>query len=71
LLEAGVQGSIVQDPADAMELVTHLRPLLPRDLRERMGTAARLLATGHSLERNCRAVLDVYQEVATRKRKAA
>jgi UDP-glucose:(heptosyl)LPS alpha-1,3-glucosyltransferase len=71
LLDPGVQGSLVDDPADVAELASHLRPLLPADVRERMGTAARALAMNHSLQRNCREVLAVYEEAAGRRRKAA
>jgi UDP-glucose:(heptosyl)LPS alpha-1,3-glucosyltransferase len=71
LLAPGVQGSIVADPADASELASHLRPLLEADVREQMGKAARALAMHHSLGRNCREVLAIYEEVASRQRKAA
>lgn len=71
LMTPGVEGSIVHDPADDVELTDHLLPLLDETQRRTMGSAARTLALRHTLERNCREVLAVYGEVAARRRRAA
>ena len=41
LLTEGVDGSVIADPADDVELAGAIRPLLDRDVRQRMGEAAR------------------------------
>lgn len=63
LIREGREGSIVQDPGDADELAARLRPLLDGATRAAMGDAARQLAMEHTLERNYREVLSVYDEV--------
>jgi UDP-glucose:(heptosyl)LPS alpha-1,3-glucosyltransferase len=71
LISEGVEGSIVDDPGDIDELSARLRPLLDAGLRARMSSAARRLAIKHSLERNCRELLAIYEEVAGRRRRKA
>jgi UDP-glucose:(heptosyl)LPS alpha-1,3-glucosyltransferase len=64
LLTEGLDGFVLEDPADDEALADRLRRLLDADVRRRMGKAARQLALRHSLERNCDEILDVYQEIA-------
>lgn len=71
LMSAGVEGFILDDPADDAELAAALRPLFDARLRHRQGAAARALACQHSLERNCREVLAVYDEVHVRRQRVA
>lgn len=71
LITPGVEGWIVNDPADADELTQCLLPLLEPAIRARMALAARRLALEHSFDRNCRELLAVYEEVAVRRRRAA
>jgi UDP-glucose:(heptosyl)LPS alpha-1,3-glucosyltransferase len=71
LLTEGVDGFVLDDPADDAALAEQLGRLLDADLRRRMGAAARQLALRHGLDRNCDEILAVYQEVAGQKRRAA
>ncbi|MGO9112572.1 MAG: glycosyltransferase family 4 protein [Thermoguttaceae bacterium] len=71
LLTEGVDGSVISDPADDAELAGALRPLFDRELRQRMGEAARKLALKHTLDRNCDQILSIYQQIAGRKLRAA
>lgn len=71
IIRPDVEGYVIDDPADAMELAAAVRPLLDRRRAEQMGQAARRLAAAHSLERNCAEVLRLYEEVAARSRRAA
>ena len=71
LLTEGVDGSVIDDPADDAELADALRPLLDRDARQRMGDAARKLALKHTLDHNCDQILSIYEQIAGRKLRAA
>lgn len=71
LLTEGKEGHVVRDPADSEELVQRLLPLLDPAVREPMAIAARELALQHTLERNCRELMDVYQEIVSSRRMAA
>jgi len=71
LLTEGVDGSVIYDPADDAELAGALRPLLERNVRQRMGDAARKLALKHTLDRNCDQIVSIYQQIAGRKLRAA
>jgi UDP-glucose:(heptosyl)LPS alpha-1,3-glucosyltransferase len=62
LVTPGVEGYIVEDPANADELACYLADLLDAEKRREMGIAARKLAEDHSLERNCDEILAVYRE---------
>jgi UDP-glucose:(heptosyl)LPS alpha-1,3-glucosyltransferase len=71
LVTPGCEGWIVDDPGNPRELAGRIRPLFDPATRERM-SAARALAEQHSLERNCRELLAVYDEaLAGRHRRAA
>ena len=71
LLTEGVDGSVISDPADDVELAGVLRPLLDAGVRQRMGEAARKLALRHTLDRNCDQIVSIYQHIAGRKLRAA
>ena len=71
LITPGREGYLVDDPADADELVQAIRPLLEPARREAMQVAARELALRHSFERNCQEILSVYQQIAHTGRRAA
>lgn len=71
LITEAAEGYVVNDPASADELTESLRPLFDADTRERMSNAARKLAVQHTLERNCREILSVYQAFASVRRRAA
>jgi len=71
LLTHGLDGLIIEDPADDEQLADHLAVLADPELRGRMGRAARQLALRNTLGRNCERILDVYREIAGRHRRAA
>ncbi|MGA2063452.1 MAG: glycosyltransferase family 4 protein [Thermoguttaceae bacterium] len=71
LLTEGVDGFVIEDPADDAALAERLGRLLDAGLRRRMGEAARNLALRHGLDHNCDEILAVYHEIAGRKRCAA
>jgi UDP-glucose:(heptosyl)LPS alpha-1,3-glucosyltransferase len=63
LLTEGVDGFVLDDPADDRHLAGRLQELLDPARRRRMGEAARQLALQHTLDRNCDEMLDVYRDV--------
>ncbi len=67
LLTQGREGYVILDPADHRELAEALLPMFSPTRRAAMGKAARALALHHPLERNCREILEVYQEIVSRK----
>lgn len=71
LMTPNVEGALLDDPANVDELCACLRPLLDHATRARMSLAARRLALAHTLERNARELLAVYEEVASGRRRAA
>jgi UDP-glucose:(heptosyl)LPS alpha-1,3-glucosyltransferase len=71
LMTPGVEGYLVNDPANANELTECLRPLVDPAKRAPMAVAARELALRHSLDCNCRELLAVYEEVTASRRKRA
>jgi UDP-glucose:(heptosyl)LPS alpha-1,3-glucosyltransferase len=71
LLTEGVEGFVLDDPADDRELADKLRCLMAPVPRLSMGEAARRLALRHTLDRNCDELLAVYDEVAGSLRRAA
>jgi UDP-glucose:(heptosyl)LPS alpha-1,3-glucosyltransferase len=71
LLTPGVEGAILEDPADIAALCLSLRPLIDPAVREPMSLAARDLALRHTLERNARDLLAVYEEILAQRRRAA
>jgi UDP-glucose:(heptosyl)LPS alpha-1,3-glucosyltransferase len=71
LLTDGVEGFLIDDPADAPMLSERMRTLLDGSLRKEMGEAARTLALGHTLERNFQEILAVYRQTIAQKCHAA
>ena len=71
LLTPGVEGQLIDDPANISELTACLRPLLDSSVRAPMAIAARELALRHSLDRNCRELLAAYEEVIAFRRRIA
>ncbi len=71
LITHGVDGYLLSDPADDEQLAAHMRDLLDPQLRRQMGEASRRLALNHTLENNCRQIVDVYREITDRQRRAA
>lgn len=70
LLTEGVEGFVLDDPADDVGLAQRLTELLDQELRDRQGAAARRLAEAYPSERNCAEILAVYAEVcAARKQR--
>jgi UDP-glucose:(heptosyl)LPS alpha-1,3-glucosyltransferase len=70
LITPGIEGSIVNDPADDRELAEHLSCVLDASHRREMGQAARRLALDHTWDRNCREIMQLYRELSPQ-RKAA
>jgi UDP-glucose:(heptosyl)LPS alpha-1,3-glucosyltransferase len=71
LLTEGVDGYVLDDPADYEQLAARLHLLLDPSLRKRMGEAARRTALQHTFQRNCREVLAVYRQVLGVQRRVA
>lgn len=71
LFTPGSDGFICQDPGDSTELAALLAPLVDRQTHERMGVAARAMAEQHSLDENCQRIVDVYEQLAGKARRAA
>lgn len=63
LLNHGVDSLLLADPADADELAEQMRALLDESQRQEMGAAARQTALRHTLKRNVKEILAVYEEV--------
>lgn len=71
LLTEGLEGCLIDDPADDAALAGKLGRFFDAAHRARCGHAARSLAQNHSLDRNCRELVAVYGEIAGHKRQAA
>lgn len=71
LMTPGLEGAMLHDPGDLDELCAALRPLMDNCLRSRMSAAARHLALKHTLDRNARELLAIYEEIAARRHRAA
>ena len=71
LMTPGVEGLVLEDPASADALTSLLLQLTDERIRHRMGIAARQLALRHTLERNCREIVAIYEERFGELRKAA
>lgn len=71
LMTPGVEGWLVDNPADADELTARLLSLTEPAIRAPMALAARRLAVAHSFDRNCRELLAVYEAVAAARRRRA
>ncbi len=62
LISPGVEGNILVDPADDAALAAQIAEMWEPQRRRQMGLAARRLAEQHSLDRNLREMLAVYDE---------
>jgi UDP-glucose:(heptosyl)LPS alpha-1,3-glucosyltransferase len=71
LLTEGLDGFVLDDPADYEQLAARLQLLLDPSLRQRMGEAARHTALQHTFQRNCREILAVYHQIRGVWRRAA
>jgi len=68
LFSDGVDGLLMNDPGDALDLAEKMRQLLDGTLRQTMGNAARRMALQHTFDRNVEEMLAVYREVGARGR---
>ncbi len=64
LIENELQGYILEHPRRISDLVRHLESLVEAQLRIAMGEAARRTALEHTLEKNYREMLIVFQRAA-------
>lgn len=71
IINHGLNGLVMQDPADDEELAHLLSPLIHWETRIEMGRAARHLALDHTLQRNCDEIVAVYRDIAGLTRRAA
>jgi UDP-glucose:(heptosyl)LPS alpha-1,3-glucosyltransferase len=71
LLTDGVEGFLLDDPADSAMLFERMRLLLVEPLRRKMGEAARKLAVQHTLARNFEEIFALYRETIAAKRRTA
>ena len=63
LISNNVEGGVIDDPASVNELLDRLQPMFEPSVRRRMGQAARRLALEHTLQRQCDAILGLYDEI--------
>jgi UDP-glucose:(heptosyl)LPS alpha-1,3-glucosyltransferase len=71
LLTNGVNGLLLDDPADAQRLAEQMELLLDGSLRQRLGATARQLAVQHTVEHNCDEIIAIYGQFAKSGRRAA
>jgi UDP-glucose:(heptosyl)LPS alpha-1,3-glucosyltransferase len=69
LLTDGVDGCVLDDPADLDGFLARLEPLFSPAVRQPMSRGARQLALQHTLDRNCDEIEAVYREVAAVRRR--
>ncbi len=67
LISPGVEGEILFDPADDQTLAERVDQMLDNNRRLMMARAARRLAEQHSLDRNVREMLALYEECQGRR----
>jgi UDP-glucose:(heptosyl)LPS alpha-1,3-glucosyltransferase len=63
LITDGMQGYVMADPADHLDLAQKLAALVDEPTRVSMGDAARRLALEHTLERQSDSILGLYKEI--------
>lgn len=63
ILEDGVTGGIVDDPADALQIAEKIRPFLDSGKRTRAGALARQKASSFTVENNVNGFLELIDEV--------
>jgi UDP-glucose:(heptosyl)LPS alpha-1,3-glucosyltransferase len=66
LLTPGLEGFLLDDPADVTGLADRMRQMMDGDFRAACGRRARELAEQHDLERNYREIVAVYEEAIRR-----
>jgi UDP-glucose:(heptosyl)LPS alpha-1,3-glucosyltransferase len=71
LLSDGVEGLLLNDSTDAECLAAQMESLIDVSLRQKMGAAARELASQHTLQRNCDEIITIYNQYAQSRRQAA
>jgi len=71
LITHGGDGYLLSDPTDDVQLAQYMQELLDPQLRRRMGEAGRKLALRHTLQNNCRQIIDVYREITAQQHPAA
>ena len=67
LLTDGLEGYVLQDPADADELACRLESLLSVRQRDALGRAARELALRHTFAQNVDEILSIYPHLSRRR----
>jgi UDP-glucose:(heptosyl)LPS alpha-1,3-glucosyltransferase len=68
LMTDGKEGSLLDDPSNAPTLARLMERFLPLRAREELGTAGRLLAENHTFEEQTAQFVQLYEEIAVRKR---
>jgi UDP-glucose:(heptosyl)LPS alpha-1,3-glucosyltransferase len=68
LMENGREGFILDHPDDMDAFANHLKTLADPALRMAMGEAARRTALEHTLEKNCKEMMIVFERAAAEKR---
>ena len=73
VLADDVNGFVLADPNDFMQLAAQMRALLDASTRRRMGKAARTSALGYTLDRSCQQIIDIYHTIpgSQRRQRAA
>lgn len=64
LIQSGREGILLDDPGNPAPLEAYLELLQDQAIRERWGTAARLVAEQQTFERNAEQTLALYQEIS-------
>ena len=70
LMTDGLEGILLDDPADVDTFLRRIEPLLRPEWREPMGRAARALASRHTFAKNMDEIIKVYEEVYQARRTA-
>ncbi len=71
LITPGVQGHVLDDPADIEELATAIAGYCDDAVRHRSATAARRLALQHTAQRNALEIIEAYETALCSRRAAA
>lgn len=67
LMSDGVEGFLIEDPADDARLAAKMHELLNPKLREKMGSAGRTMALQHTFAQQSTQFLELYDEVLAAK----
>ncbi len=71
LITPGVEGQIIDDPADVEELATAIAGLCDEAVRRQAAAAARRLALKHTAQRNAQEIMEAYETALDSSRAAA